>query len=158
MSPDSAELSRLARLSALATLELQHLQVTDGRLFAQTFTAATLAEKCQDVAFSEQLDAFVARFGRLQDLLGDKFLPAWLRAMEEPPGTALENLDKAEKLGLVSGADAWFAVRKLRNLMVHEYLQEPEALFEALMAAHEAVPMLRNTCRLLVERSKFLLE
>jgi len=26
------------------------------------------------------------------------------------------------------------------------------------MAAHEAVPMLRNTCRLLVERSKVLLE
>ncbi len=122
MSPDAAELSRLARLSQLATLELQHLQATDGRLFAQTLTAETLAEKCQDVAFSEQVDAFVARFGRLQDLLGDKFLPAWLRAMEEPPGTALENLDKAEKLGLVSGADVWFAVRKLRNLMVHEYL------------------------------------
>lgn len=154
MSPDPAELSRLARLSALATLELQHLQVTDARLFAHVLTPEILAEKCQDVAFSEQLDAFVARFGRLQDLLGDKFLPAWLKAMEEPPGTALENLDKAEKFGLVTNADDWFAVRKLRNLMVHEYLQDAQALLDALMAAHEAVPMLGHTCRTLVARTR----
>ena len=64
MSPDSAELSRLARLSALATLELQHLQVTDGRLFAQTFMAETLAEKCQDVAFPNN-------WMRLLPVLGD---------------------------------------------------------------------------------------
>ncbi|HRK37145.1 MAG TPA: hypothetical protein PK347_02050 [Burkholderiaceae bacterium] len=157
MQLDDAEIMRLSRLSRIAALELVHLQQTDGRLFGQLLSAHVLAEKCKDIGFSEQLDAFVARFGRLQDLLGDKFLPAWLKVMQEVPGTALENLDKAEKLGLVSNADDWFATRKLRNLMVHEYLQDPEALFDALIAAHRAVPMLAATCKALIQRTDRLM-
>ena len=38
--------------------------------------------------------------------------------MEERVGAVLENLDRAERLGLIDGADDWLAVRKLRNLMV----------------------------------------
>ena len=152
-----AEANRLQRLSDIAALALQHLQQTDARLFAHEFDAAELLEHCKDIGFSEQVDAFVARFGRLQDLLGDKFLPAWLKAMEEVPSTALENLDKAEKWGLVSKADDWFAVRKLRNLMVHEYLQDAQALLDALQAAHHAVPMLAFTCQALIQRTTPLL-
>lgn len=84
-------------------------------------------------------------------------LSAWLKAVQEAPETALENLDKAEKLGLVASADAWLATRKLRNLMVHEYLQNTEALFEALTAAHRAVPMLADTCQTLIQRSRHLI-
>ena len=152
-----AEASRLQRLSDIAALALQHLQQTDARLFAHDFDAAELLEHCKDIGFSEQVDAFVARFGCLQDLLGEKFLPPWLKAMEEVPSTALENLDKAEKWGLVSKADAWFAVRKLRNLMVHEYLQDAQALLDALQAAHHAVPMLAFTCQALIQRTAPLL-
>lgn len=152
-----AEANRLQRLSDIAALALQHLQQTDARLFAHELDAAELLEHCKDIGFSEQVDAFVARFGRLQDLLGDKFLPAWLKAMEEVPSTALENLDKAEKWGLVSKADDWFAVRKLRNLMVHEYLQDAQSLLDALQAAHHAVPMLAFTCQALIQRTAPLL-
>jgi hypothetical protein len=45
--------------------------------------------------------------------------------MEEGAGAVFENLDRAEKLGLLSSADDWLAVRKLRNLMVHEYIDHP---------------------------------
>ena len=37
--------------------------------------------------------------------------------------------------------------------MVHEYLQDADALFSALVAAHRAVPMLAATCRALIQRS-----
>lgn len=136
---------RLAGLLKTAKAELLHLQQTDARLFSQSFSPQELVSHLQNIDFSERVDAFVARFGRLQDLLGDKFLPAWLKAMEEGAGAVLENLDRAEKLGLLSSADDWLAVRKMRNLMVHEYIEHPETLHMALQAAHAHVAMLAHT-------------
>jgi hypothetical protein len=104
---------RLSGLLKTAQAELMHLQQTDQRLFDIPFTPEDLVSRLREIDFSERVDAFVARFGRLQDLLGDKFLPAWLKAMEEGVGAVLENLDRAEKLGLIEGADDWLAVRKL---------------------------------------------
>lgn len=149
---------RLAGLLKTAKAELLHLQQTDERLFSRPFGAQELVSQLQDIGFSERVDAFVARFGRLQDLLGDKFLPAWLRAMEEGPGAVLENLDRAEKLGLLSSADEWLAVRKLRNLMVHEYIDHPETLHMALHAAHAHVTMLAQTVDIFERRTTPLLD
>jgi hypothetical protein len=129
---------------------LRHLQQTDQRLFGRPFSPEGLVIHLEDIDFSERVDAFVARFGRLQDLLGDKLLPAWLRSMEEGVGAVLENLDRAERLGLIDGADDWLAVRKLRNVMVHEYIDRAETLHMALYAAHAHVGMLAQT----VERFK----
>ena len=95
------EKARLQMLQETAKLELLHLQQTNQRLFAHPGSQEAMTNKMLDIDFAERVDAFVARFGRLQDLLGDKYLPAWLRAVQEPVGTALENLDRAEKLGLV---------------------------------------------------------
>jgi hypothetical protein len=133
---------RLSGLLKTAQAELMHLQQTDQRLFGSPFSPEDLVLRLREIDFSERVDAFVARFGRLQDLLGDKFLPAWLKAMEEGVGAVLENLDRAEKLGLIEGADDWLAVRKLRNLMVHEYIDRAETLHMALYSAHEHVAML----------------
>jgi len=129
---------------------LLHWQQTDQRLFGRPFSSEDLLIHLEDIDFSERVDAFVACFGRLQDLLGDKLLLAWLRSMEEGVGAVLENLDRAEKLGLIDGADDWLAVRKLRNLMVHEYIDRTETLHMALDAAHAHVEMLAQT----VERFK----
>jgi hypothetical protein len=148
---------RLAGLLKTAKLELLHLQQTDARLFNKPFGVPELVSLLQDIDFSERVDAFVARFGRLQDLLGDKFLPAWLKAMEEGPGAVLENLDRAEKLGLLSSADEWLAVRKLRNLMVHEYIDHPQTLHMALHAAHNHVGMLAQTVETFERRTSPLL-
>jgi hypothetical protein len=148
---------RLAGLLKTAKAELLHLQQTDARLFSHPFNSQELISRLQDIDFSERVDAFVARFGRLQDLLGDKFLPAWLKAMEEGAGAVLENLDRAEKLGLLSSADDWLAVRKLRNLMVHEYIDHPETLHMALHSAHDHVAMLAQTVENFERRSMGLL-
>ena len=150
----SGDRERLSGLLKTAQAELLHLQQTDQRLFGMPFDPDGLVAHLADIDFSERVDAFVARFGRLQDLLGDKLLPAWLKAMEESVGAVLENLDRAERLGLIDGADDWLAVRKLRNLMVYEYLDRAETLHMALYAAHEHVGMLAKT----VERFKLRTE
>ena len=88
---------------------------------------------------AERVDAFVARFGRVQDTLGTALLPRWLEASLEPVGTVLDNLHRAERLGWVRSAADWAELRLLRNRMVHEYVREPRDLVDALNAAHGGV-------------------
>ena len=95
-----------------------------------------------DIDDAERVEAFVARFSRLQDTLGDKLLPALLLALGEPVGAVIDNLDRAERLGFVASADDWLATRRLRNRMVHEYVEDPAVLAESLRQGHALVPML----------------
>lgn len=134
---------RLAFLLEIAELEALHLQGTCDRLFAEAFTPVRASTLRTDDLLAERLDAFAARFARLQDTAGDKLLPALLNCVGEPVGSVLDNLDRAAKLGLLAvPAETWLVARALRNRMVHEYIRNPQALAEAVQAAHEAVPML----------------
>jgi len=99
----------------------------------------------ENIDLAERVEAFVSRFGRLQDTIGDKLLPAYLKAAGEAPGLAVDNLDRAERLGLIDSTEHWFALRKLRNHMVHAYIEDPRVLADALNSGHEAVPTLVTT-------------
>ena len=135
--------ARLAFLLETVTLKAQHLQFTDQSLFAQAFTTARAASLRADPLLAERLDAFSARFARLQDTAGDKLLPALLTCLGEGVGSVLDNLDRAVRLGLLTQpSEVWVAARALRNRMVHEYIRDPALLAEAVTEAHDAVPML----------------
>ena len=82
---------RLAFLLKTVTLEAQYLQFTDQALFAQAFTPARAAGLRADPLLAERLDAFSARFARLQDTAGDKLLPALLTCLDEGIGSVLDN-------------------------------------------------------------------
>lgn len=137
-----SETERLDFLLNVVARECHHLSITDARLFAKPFDATRALALGQSVEDGEQTDAFTARFGRLQDTLADKLLPAYLRALSEPVGAAIDNLDRAERLGLLPSVDQWVTSRKLRNRMVHDYVQDPEVLAAALNEAHALVPLL----------------
>ncbi len=138
-----AQGERLVFLLDIVQLEAEHLQDTDGRLFATPFGAERAATLRRDAALAERLDAFVARFSRVQDTAGDKLLPALLTRLGEPVGSVMDNLERAARLGLLAvDSEDWLAARALRNRMVHEYIRSPEVLAEAVNAAHIAVPML----------------
>ena len=68
----------------------------------------------------ESLEAFVSRFGRMQDTIADKLLPRWLLILAETPGSQIETLNRAERLDVPSNVENWLAARKLRNKLVHE--------------------------------------
>jgi hypothetical protein len=133
---------RLEFYVGVVEAESRHLAVTDARLFATAMTADRAADLDRDVQLAEQVDAFVVRFGRLQDTLADKLLPALLERTAERTGTVIDNLDRAEKLGWLPSVDEWMAVRKLRNRMIHDYVGHPAELASALAEAHAAVAML----------------
>ena len=152
-----AQTARLEFLARVTDKEWRHLLYTDSRLFGDLFTVQT-AEKIQsDPVLAERLDAFVSRFGRLQDTVGDKLLPALLSALAEPVGPAIDNLDKAEKLGLLESVDLWMEMRRLRNQMVHEYIEDLAVLTSALRMGHGFVPMLVKTARHCVAEARRLL-
>jgi hypothetical protein len=134
---------RLAFLLETVELEAEHLQATDRRLFHDAFTPERAAAARHDADLSERLDAFSARFARLQDTAGDKLLPVLLARLGESTGSVLDNLDRAARLGLLAEtSEAWIAARALRNRMVHEYIRKPDLLAQAFNEAHAAVPML----------------
>jgi hypothetical protein len=134
-----AQHERLAFLCRITQKEIQHLLDTDRRLFADLFTIEAAQKIEVDPILAERLDAFVSRFRRLQDNIGDKFLPQLLMAVAEKPGAAIDNLDRAERLGWIESAETWLVIRKLRNQMVHEYIEDLAILTSALQAGHQHV-------------------
>ncbi len=83
------------------------LLTTTARLFQHPIDAAWIGTLGHDIESAERLDAFVARFGRRQDTLGDKLVPELRRQLLETPGAALDNLNRMEKLGLLSSMLDW---------------------------------------------------
>jgi hypothetical protein len=126
--------------------------LTDGRLFSQGLDLKTIKSLDSDIDLAERVDAFVSRLGRLQDTLGDKLLPALLGLLGESLGPAIDNLDKAERFGWIVSTDDWQMMRRLRNQMVHEYIEEPQILVDALMSGHGFVPLLQQAAENLIQQ------
>lgn len=133
---------RLAFLCRVIRKECALLASTDARLFGDAFTPEKAARLADDPDLAERVEAFVARFGRLQDTVGHKLLPSLLLALGEPLASVLDNLDRAERLGWLKSADEWMAMRQLRNQMVHEYVEDLVLLANALQSGHAFVPQL----------------
>ena len=144
-------LARMQFLGRVAAKESRHLQSTDQRLFAERFTERRARSLEDDADLAERVEAFVGRFGRLQDTLADKLLPVLLAALGERLGAQLDNLDRAEKLGFIAAAEMWLAMRQLRNQMVHAYIEDPAILADALQAGHEFVPQLVRAAELMAD-------
>ena len=135
-------LLRLQFLARVVRKECQHLATTDRRLFGGLFTIEKVAQLEEDPDLAERVEAFIGRFGRLQDTVGDKLLPLLLVVLGEKSSAAIDNLDRAERLGLIKSVDDWMTMRNLRNQMVHEYVEDSVILSSALQTGHAFVPAL----------------
>jgi hypothetical protein len=144
MNTSTARVERLRFLSRVVERELTHLHTKDGRLFAQPLTLQQVLTLNNNHDLAERIEAFVSRLGRLQDTLGDKLLPQLLYLVAEPVGAVVDNLDRAERLGWITSSDQWLSARRLRNQMVHEYIEDPEIFLDALQAGHDLVPLMTH--------------
>jgi hypothetical protein len=115
------EQTRFISLLEIVRREGELLLKTDARLFKVNLDATWVNRLENEDDLAERLDAFVSRFGRMQDTLGDKLIPSLLRSLAEKPGSALDNLNRVEKLGLLSSVVDWLDVRNLRNKLIHGY-------------------------------------
>ena len=142
MTLSSTILLRLQFLTRVVRKECAHLAITNNRLFKTPFTKEQAAQLETNTDLAEQVDAFVSRFSRLQDTLGDKLLPLLLTSLGEKTNSMIDNLDRAERLRLIQSTDEWLAMRNLRNQMIHEYVEDLTILTNALQTAHTLVPTL----------------
>lgn len=140
--PEHAENAMLAL--DLAEKEAAHLAYTHRTLFAQPIDLQWVQALVEREDLAEKIDAFVSRFGRLQDHIGEKLIPRFAALLGSEPKSLLDNLAYAEKTGWLDSAEAFVSARKLRNLLVHEYMAEAELFLESLQAADEATHMLIN--------------
>ena len=65
--------------------------------------------------------------------------------MLETPKTAIDNLNKMEKLGLLPSMLDWVEARNLRNRLVHEYVDNNQEFADSINRALELVPLLVDT-------------
>ena len=65
-----------------------------------------------------------------------------LAVWSEKSAAVIDNLDRAERLGLIGSADEWMTMRNLSNQMGHEYVEDPAVLTSALQSGHTFVPTL----------------
>jgi hypothetical protein len=142
-SQDSIQ--RLVFLLSTVEREGRHLKWTASRLFVEVIDSDWVKGLEQLPEIAERVDAFGARFGRMQDTIGDRLIPELRRQILESPGAALDNLNRMEKLGLLRSVDDWVEARQLRNALVHEYMRDPAAFAGALSRAGELVPLLLDT-------------
>lgn len=128
---------RLARLLELVAKEDEHLLAVRHRLLGDDCTVPS--ERIEDLLATDigidQLESFGSKFGRMQDTVIDKLVPAVLTAAGEPTAAAIDNLGRLERLGLVNSVDEWLQMRRLRNRLVHEYIDRPDDLAPALERA-----------------------
>jgi hypothetical protein len=59
----------------------------------------------------------------------------------------VENLNRAERLGIVPDAQEWLGARGLRNHLVHEYIDDLDELADSLNAARRFTGVLIDTAR-----------
>lgn len=158
MNRADANLERLLFLQRVVKKEADYLLTTDHRLFSAPFNEELAASLTADVELAERVEAFIGRFGRLQDTLADKLLPVLLSVSGEQVGAAIDNMDRAERLGWIASTDDWLTMRRLRNQMVHEYIEDLTVLTNALNSGHRFVPSLLEAAGRLILAAQHITE
>ena len=144
----------IERLLEITEKEVFYFQQSKIRVIHLNIDIEWIEALDQNPEHSELLDAFVARFSRLQGTIGKKLLPAILKLNLEPVGSQLDNLFRAEKLGWIDSADYWIELRGLRDSLFHEYMTSTEKLLFALKKVIQLGDMLIKTRNLLVSNYK----
>lgn len=126
----------------LAEREVVHLRYTYDTLFSEPIDLVWVEKLSERKDLAEKIDAFVGRFGRLQDHIGEKLLPAFVRLLGGQAKSLLDVIAYAERMEWIDSGEEFIGARKLRNLLVHEYMIEPKLFLEALLAAKPATELL----------------
>ncbi len=145
MNPDAVVELHLKPAFRECEQHLKRLRYAAGngaRLFPMT------AEKYNRLADTDvaTLDQMLFRFGKLQDAISQRVLPAILKAGQDwmESETFLDKLNRLEKLGVISSTEEWIRLRDLRNNATHEYLDQPEVNAENLNKLYASIQALQR--------------
>jgi uncharacterized protein with HEPN domain len=91
----------------------------------------------QDKERIKTIDAFIFRFIKLQDFMGDKLFKELIKRLGEYKNnmSLIDVLDKLEKLEIIDSADKWLNFRTIRNKLTHEYPNNEEDTINGIKLA-----------------------
>ncbi len=91
-------------------------------------TAAKLSKFSE--AQINNFDLVIFKFSKLQDDIGSKVFPIFLKTIEEDveSKTFIDILNKLEKIRVIENAEFWKSLKKVRNAIAHEYPDNPEIM------------------------------
>jgi hypothetical protein len=138
-------IDRLLATVRIVHRESEHLEWSRQRLLGEPIDQEWVDSLEARPELAERLEAFVSRYGRMQDTIAQKLLPRWLIALAEEPGSQIEVLNRAERLGVLENTDQWLEARQLRNRLVHEYMEDSAAFAENIKLAEAYSEMLIET-------------
>lgn len=148
------EIAGLKLVSALKECAIHQARMSSAGAEAANFPSL-VEGAVQPLTESEirVLDQLVFRFGKLQDAIGVRLLPALLQLVQEWRDNEpfLDKLNRAEKLGWLASVEQWQWLRELRNQTAHEYPDHPELTMENLRRLVAHVPMLVEVFRQLAD-------
>ncbi len=114
MTPPDARGWLRAALDDLAQAR-EHLAFSSARVAGIDLARAPSPEEL------ERIEAYTSRFARVVDLLVNKALRALDRYELAGAGTLLDVLHRAEKRALIGDAEAFRAMKEVRNIIAHDY-------------------------------------
>lgn len=129
----------------LARREAAHLLYSQQTLFALPIDLAWVNALGEQPVLAEKVEAFVSRFARLQDHIGEKLLPRYAALVGESPKTLIDTLAFAERAEVLSDANTFIAARRLRNALVHEYMFDAQVFLDNLLEARSACELFFQT-------------
>lgn len=145
IKPQETHTHELKLALQLADKEVQHLRYSRDSIKRLKPDLAWVCDLENRPELAEKVEAFVSRFARLQDHLGDKLLPRFAALVGNPTRTLIDTLALAERAEVVPDAQAFMAARRLRNALVHEYMQDPQLFLDSLNEALDGCTLLFET-------------
>ena len=132
--------------------EVKLLSSSQSRMFGHGVISRDWVSQLEgDEAKADMVEAFLARFSRMQDSIGGKLIPHLLLLEGEDPGSLLDNINRMEKRALLPSARNWVNMRQLRNKLVHEYVEDEDEFASSLNTANkyidELIQIFRNIKR-----------
>lgn len=93
------------------------------------------------------IDQYLYRFSKLQDVIGERLFVLVLEFLKEENIKSkpfIDILNRLEQLELLEDKNVWLKLRKIRNIIAHQYEDEPEQASVALNAIYGAKPTLEK--------------
>ena len=115
-APDpDGDRKRLDYTLSMVAREAEHLAASRSMVFEDRVIDTAWVEALHgDAAMAAFVEAFASRFSRMQDTIIDRLLPRLLTTLGERPGSAIDNLNRAEQLDWIDSAADWKITRTLR--------------------------------------------
>ncbi len=110
-------------------------------------------ENMEDINRIKTIDSFIYRFGKIQDIMGEKLFPAFLEQLQEYNASMplIDILHKLEKLNVLN-TDDWIKIRQIRNIMTHEYPDNTDEIITTITSALEYFETMKNIYKIIANK------